>query len=449
MLISRNKLEENLIPVIFDIASRPTIVKGVKNELERNEIDPGLIQKIINNPEEELPKIDVRFLYLLTSSIYKYRTTEKIKPLNYFTETEVKESVTFSGLMNLEERISLPQSLNKVIQVSNNSFITKMDIKELKKFTDAGLFFYDFESQREHRKIIRGDEVILIPKVSQDSVEQIAEHLLNGTLVPTLLTFNAVVRTADNGDELLFNDKTDELVITKGTRIANIDGYHRMKGFQLALSKNPDLSFSFPVMFVNYTTRRAAEYIGQISKANPIELDWADQLSKSKYADDVVENLQQDTDLKGKITQTRHISHKRRELVSYRTLVDAIDEEFEMHTKADSMDVSEYLVDFFNYLVGSNEDAFINEIDSVNRVSVINENLMFSGYIVLARRMFENDIKVNKLRKILKDIDFNRENEMWEELGILKDGKIYKKSLKNIKDYFRKLDISEIERVTN
>lgn len=448
MLKSRSILEENLIPVIESLNAKTKIINGIKKELLRNEILPEDVQTLLNDPEDELPKIDVRFLYLFTSAIYKYRTEANIKPLDYFTTAEVKESVTFSGLMNLDERLTFPQYKKGIVKVSNDVYLTEMDIKDIKKYYDAGLLFYNFDTQREHRKIISGDEVIAVPKVNEKSVKQIADHLLNGTLVPTLLTFNAAVRTSDEGDELLYKEDSNELVITKGTRLDIIDGYHRTKGIQRALSKNPNLSFSFPVMFTNYKTSRARDYIGQISKANPIEMDWADQLSKTRHADDVVAILQQESDLKGKVSQTKYVSNKKGELVSYRTLTSTINEEFEMHNKADSTDVAEYLVDFFDYLFGANPEAFLTNISNVNKNSLINENVMFAGYIVLAKRMFENEIKVSKLKKIIQNIDFNRDNSLWNEIGVIKDGKLNKDSSKNIRNYFKNIEILE-ERVTH
>jgi hypothetical protein len=72
------------------------------------------------------------------------------------------------------------------------------------------------------------------------------------------------------------------------------------------------------------------------------------------------------------------------------------------------------------------------------------ENSMFVGYIVLARRMYESNIKARDIRKIIKNIDFSRENDTWKEIGVLdQKGNLTEtnKARKAIRDYFNKLDI--------
>jgi hypothetical protein len=93
-------------------------------------------------------------------------------------------------------------------------------------------------------------------------------------------------------------------------------------------------------------------------------------------------------------------------------------------------------------LIGSYPEEFINNIEETRKTSLINDNNMFIGYIVLARRMYENQIKAKQVRNIIKNIDFSREE--WIKLGVLDEkGNITdtNKTRKAIREYFDKLDI--------
>ena len=50
------------------------------------------------------------------------------------------------------------------------------------------------------------------------------------------------------------------------------------------------------------------------------------------------------------------------------------------------MEVSNYLVDFFNYLVGSFVDEFL-ENPNGHRDKLINHPLMFAGYVQIAKTL--------------------------------------------------------------
>jgi hypothetical protein len=109
--------------------------------------------------------------------------------------------------------------------------------------------------------------------------------------------------------------------------------------------------------------------------------------------------------------------------------------------------VADYLTDFFNYIIGSYPEVFINNVTEYRKNTIMNDNNMFAGYIVLAKRLQENNIKYNKIKNILDNIDFNRNNPLWEELEILNNGSITNtnKTRRNLINYFKQLPIKKIE----
>jgi hypothetical protein len=115
-----------------------------------------------------------------------------------------------------------------------------------------------------------------------------------------------------------------------------------------------------------------------------------------------------------------------------------------MNTRVDAEDVADYLIDYFNFLIGSYPEAFINNIEKTRKDSLINDNNMFVGYIVLARKMFEKGIKPRKVKEYIDNIEFNRENKLWQEKGIL-DSQLNitdtNKARKSIKELFENIDV--------
>ncbi|PLR99550.1 DNA sulfur modification protein DndB [Bacillus sp. T33-2] len=444
MLRDRKELEENLIPSIKSIKSKKKVINDIKTQLASYDILAGDIQGWINDPQSELPNLDIRQMFLFAEQIYLKTGNLEINPEVYFTESEVKEARQFSGVLERQDEINFPITITNATVVGNSAFATIMDIKTINKLLSNHLLSYNFEVQREAKFKRREDKVIIEPTISMNNVKEITQHLLEGTLVPTKLVFNAATRTAESGTELVYDPKKLELTITKGTRMDIVDGYHRCMGLQNALQTNPELNFNFIVLITNYSTKRAQQYQAQLAKATPISKTRIQELEANRLSDTVVQQLKDESDLQGKISQTHRIHSINKELVSYNVLADTIDEQFRMETRADAADIGDYLVEFFNFLIDSNPSAFINDIEENKKTSLINDNNMFVGYLVLARRMMEHKIKPREVRNYIKDINFIRDNPLWVELGILNDkGNISDtvRARKAIKQYFEEINL--------
>jgi hypothetical protein len=114
-----------------------------------------------------------------------------------------------------------------------------------------------------------------------------------------------------------------------------------------------------------------------------------------------------------------------------------------MNTRKEALDVADYLTDFFNYLIGSYPDAFINNQTEYRKKTIFIDNNTFYGYVLLAKRMQEKGYKLNKMQKIIDSIDFSRDNKLWEELEVLNNRSIVNsnKARKGIIEYFTQLPI--------
>lgn len=451
----RQILEENLIQNINKIKTKKKLVKEIKDELVKYDILHGDTQGYISNPDNHIPELDARVLYLLTDAVHRLAHNQlgedalSIVPSDYFTEQEIKESKQFSASLDREDDLEFPMTIRNVTVVGNNAFMATLHIKTIKRLLTSQLLSYNFEVQREAKQIKRDDKIILEPTVNMNNVKEISQHLVEGTLVPTVLVFNAATRTGLDGEELIYDSKKLELTVTKGTRLDIVDGYHRCKGLQNALAVNPDLDFSFAVMITNYSTKRAQQYQAQLAKATKISTSRIQELEAKRHSDTVIQQLKIDSELKGKIKTSRdnRIGQHDIELVSYSILAETIDEEFKMNTNADALDVADYLCDYYDYLIGSFPEYFIDNVVETRKTSLVNNNNIIGiAHPIIARKLQENGIKYRKVKDIVNAIDWSRDNPVWENENILQNGSItdVNKTRKNIKEYFNKLDIKEL-----
>jgi hypothetical protein len=445
VLQERKELEQKLIEVIqtSKLKTRKKQVNDIKKHLAQYDI----IDTVgwLNDPEGRLPELDVRELLLFSEQIFAKTGDLSVNPEDYFTKAEFDDARQFSGTVErMENQIEFPITIPNVTVVGNSAYMATVDIQTIDKLIGNGLLDYNYDLQREatYRRV--KNEVKKEPTLVMSNVKEISQHLLEGTLVPTVLVWNAAVRTSETGTELSYNSNTLELTIEKGTALFIVDGYHRCKASQNALQSNPELHFNFGVLITNYSTKKAQQYQAQLAKATPISKTRIQELEANRLSDTVVQQLKEESDLKGRISQTNRIHSLNKEIVTYNVLSDVIDEEFKMETRADAADVGDYLTEYFNILIGDHQEAFLTNIEETRKTTLINDNNFFIGYVVLARRLFEANLRAREIRKYIRNIDFSRDNKDWISLGILDENKNLtetNKLRKAIKKYFENIDI--------
>lgn len=445
MLKPRREIELSLAEVIKStrLKSKKKIVEDVKLHLSKY----GIVdtQGWINDPESELSSLDIRELVLFTEQVFAKTGDLRVNPEDFFTSGETKEARQFSGASEIiGDVIELPYTIPNVLQLSSEEYVCILDASEINKLMKSNILYYNLDIQREAKVVKRKDQVVLEATLNMKNVKEITQNLLEGKQFPSELKLNAAVRTSDSGDELIYDAKHLELTITKGTRLDILDGFHRIKGIENAFAINPNIRQKFTISITNYSTRMAQLAQSQIAKASPFSKVRIQELEQSRHSDIVVKQLKDESDLRGRISQTNRIHSVGNELVTYNVLADTIDEEFKMDTRADAADVGDYLVEFFNMLLGSHPDEFLHNVEETRKVCLMVDNNFFIGYLVLARKMMEAGIKPRNVRKYINEIDFNRFNPLWREKGITDEkGHITEtnKARKAIKRYFEEIKV--------
>lgn len=425
---SRAELEKHLINDIRQqIKPHRKYIQTIKEALMKHNIMAGTIQAMIDETEH-LNSIDNRVLCLLAEQVHKITGNRHLivdkEGKEYYTETEVKQAHSYEG--DVPTQIELPLTLNGFKRV-NDGFIGTLSAKFLMDMWDSQLITYNFETQREARYVQVGEEAEPRPNINQKSVIEIASAMESGKLFSSTLTFNLRPGTADDGDEYYYDEENETLTITKGTMIDILDGMHRLAGSNMALRKNGDINFDWEVRFVSYSLNTAKRLVAQYGKVNLIDPSKIKSLEgNASKADEVVKEIQRNSDF-GKLIAESKTFPIQKFVVSFEELSKSIDKEFKIKTRNDMLNVSEYLINFFNTLLAMYPDELENNKSrkELYETTLISHSFVISSLVHFAKLAYEKELTMSEVRKKLKEISFDKSNDIWKEKGILNEGLKY------------------------
>jgi hypothetical protein len=312
---------------------------------------------------------------------------------------------------------------------------------DLVTWYNANLIHYDYETQRSAKWVRSGKAgVVPTPDVNEKHVKEIAEHYLNETYLTDTITLNVY---SDEVKPLTYNPRNKQLTINNGAVISILDGFHRLQAGIRAVSKNPNLAQVMQLAIKSYPTEKAKKYFGQINTIHVVKQQRLQELKQERFSDFVVNELKTKSDLQGKIASSSQISTIANQLTTFAILSDAIHDNFEMSSRLEAKEVADYLQNFFDYLIGSYPDEFLNNQDKYRQTSYINNQHMFAGYVVLAKRLQENNIPLKKVQDVVNTIDFSKEGSFRDIYG--KGRSIEAKKIRaKIAEYFKQLDIESV-----
>jgi hypothetical protein len=297
----------------------------------------------------------------------------------------------------------LPIALENVEMVNIDNYITKIKMSDLVQWFHSQLIIYDFDTQRSAKFKTGKNGVVPVPDVNLNSVKDIAENMLNGTYLEDMITLNIY---SDETEAVDYNSKSRLLTINEQAAISILDGFHRLQGGVRACAINSELEQMMILSIRSYDTDTAKKYFGQINTINVVKKERLKELKSQKFSDLVVKDLQQKTDLKGKIASASRVSELAGQLTTFDILSYAIDNVYKPNSRLDAMEISEVLVKFFNYLAGSYVDEFITNPNKY-RDENINHSLMFVGYVVIAKHFEDNQIPYKEIKSFIESkIDF-------------------------------------------
>lgn len=230
----------------------------------------------------ELNELNPKEIFWLIKGINKLQ--QRIKIEDYFVESEIRE---FSNAKFVFVKESIyPYVIDIKDEISDDQWVTTMDMDLMKDLYDKQLIVYNPNTQRELKRIVRGQEEIYTVNVNMSSVDEIRQLMYAGKFIPNDLSFNL---NLDNPD-VKFDIVNEKLVLYEG-RLDIIDGFHRFKAAIMNKADNPDFNFKFIINLMNFNEAKACDYIAQEDKRNKISIDYRKSLDTNNLTNIIIDRI--------------------------------------------------------------------------------------------------------------------------------------------------------------
>lgn len=424
----RIELEDKLKIAIDNVKHNRKTTEKISSIFREYNLPAGTFQSLVRS--KDIYNLDVARLFVLTFALYDVTNDDELNPNNYFTDREIDGAKGYIKNTTPTDIIELPIQLPDVIKMSDEEYVTRVEVKLLVKMFHSQLIFYDYETQRSPKFKRRGDSFIEVPEINKESVADISKHMLNGTYLPDTITLNIY---SEQIEAISYNPKTQTLTINEDAPISILDGFHRLQGAIKAHSLNPDITQQMFLSIRCYDKDTAKRFFGQINTVNIVKPERLKELKSEKYSDQIVKNLQRKSELTGRIASAPTISEIAGQLTTFDILSDAIDRIFNPRTSIEEREISDYLIDFFAYLVSYYLDEFkLNPNE--HRHTKINHPLMFIGYVQIAKMFKDENRNLKEIKEYVDQIDFSDNN--LSELLENRRGLNSKKTRNAIIEYF-------------
>ncbi len=363
--MKKEGLEKEVASFLFTNKRNEKMINKLSEKMASHGYSKGEIIEFVydNGNQKKLGSIDSILIakYLVDAGF----TKGEINPTEYYTTQEIN-----TALQHFEDKetgIKLPLTLDNVLQVGYGEYLTTIHISLLFKLYESGLIVYNFETQRDAKlKKSNNGSVIKVANVNKKSVEEITDLIVKGTYIPDALTLNLLAGTGNDGEELTYSPKKNELTIHEGASIDILDGFHRLNAIREAYKLNPDLDIVFPLQVKNYDARKARQFVGQTNTVNVMPKQYVQQLKMDTHEDFVVTELMARSELKDRVSQRGTLSTKTgRHVTSLKKLTDAIAAVFNINSKREAMRLISKLTVYFDELIGLYIDENIEYEDSI------------------------------------------------------------------------------------
>lgn len=430
--VTREQLDTMLNWAIEEYNPDKKIMTAIKEKLKEKNFTIGEINKIINQ-HIAVEGMDLITVCIVLSAFYEVANENKLNPEKYFTEVEIDEAKNYKKIVEEENKDDIIE-ISEVKQVNDDFWVATMSYQGLAELYKKGQVIYDRETQRNSAIKEFRNKVIETISINRKAVNEIKDLMVKGLFIPNAITFN-VLKTGK--EEFNYNQRSEKLIIKNGVSI--IDGFHRSLAIIQAVAENPNIDRKTIVYFTNFTAEKAKRFIVQEDKRNPIDKRHIKSIDVEKLENVVVKELNENmnSELKGKITTDRLLINRNLAWVLNDILADAIAYNFELKSRRDANNVSEWLIEGFNEIVGIYYEEFNDNLQETKDKTVLANPSIFVGYIAILKELQNNENWKQKLEDILKGIDFSKDNEIWNKDNLdMFSNTTGRVKIKNVSKYF-------------
>lgn len=372
-------------------------------------------------------KLDVEDLYHLTEFLYSATVSnkehkEKLNPAKWFSGNEIRSAKTRS-INDLENSERSALRLDKILSGNGTEWTTVMSYQQIAKLYNDALLVYNFDTQRDPIIRYKDGTELKSPRLYMDSVNEIAQEMLDGNFESNTLTFN-VRKTGD--ERIDWNPKTGVFLFekTKDSELAIIDGFHRLSAILKVVFEKPDINGYMTVNIKNLTVSQAQHFIYQEQKRNEISEETLKVFDKTdkymQYTKLINEYREFDNELFNKMTANSNEVGVSKFLL-FSKFSNPLEEYFkdtleQCNNARDRNRIFDYIVDFFNEVIGIQAHHYSNLKSAKNNTILLHDNI-WDVYLMLAKELYQDREWKRKI-EIAMQQNWDKNNPLWRELGI-------------------------------
>lgn len=374
-MINREKCEDLIINTVNNNIHRRAFANILKRVMKRDhDLMEGRTLQLVNN-KDTLSAASVEELYWLCNGIEEALDNE-VSFEEFFTPSEA--GMYRNSRARRENKDVYPIVFNNVLQISNDQWVTTINIDQLCELNNNQLVNYNKNTQRPTIRRERNGLVEYKISVNQHSIREITDLMKEHLFIPNALTFNINMDNPDND----FEYSNGRLRLNSGA-FDIIDGFHRYRS--LINCKQEDSSFNYNMILniVNFTEEKAGTYIAQEDKRNKISTSVVKTMDANNPINRVISRLNDDgrSLLRGQIGRTGNVP------VDASWLYEVISKCYMINDKAGEIDLVKWLREVFNAVI---EDGLLEK------------NFFNTAAIVIASKMYKENGDIAAVERIVK-----------------------------------------------
>lgn len=435
MKVERELLEDRLRSVINDNATNKDMHDKIVELLADKNIPPGETRGILTqSPLYMLETMDINLLYTITKIFYELTGLRVLDPTEYFYDSEIK--IGDKWKRESDKYFMDDLLFSSFVQVNDDQWVGVLSSQTIGKLYNSNRILYRPETQRGMRAIKSRDAIIYRVDYNVDAINAIADLLLEGSFISNILTFN-VLKNGD--DNIRYDGDSFEIFIGRDSEINVADGFHRSYGLLKALAIRPDLDYNWEIRLCNWDVEKAQRFIYQEDNRTPLRREYKESLNKQKFENIIVNNLNErpQNELQFKIATDVNAVKAGDAYVMFNTLAETINDVFMIKSQRDANKTTDFLIEFFNELIGIYIDDFTDTKKS-QKTSCVTYSNMFIGYVALASRLYGQPSWQTMLEAALEKVDFSTHNPFWNNINI-QWAELRVAHKKQLMNYFRNL----------
>ena len=300
MLKDKKILEQYLEEQCNKIVINKDICKAIYNYAnETYDIPKGLVADLLSR-RMVMSEASEFVLFILLDSMYNVLHEEQ-KIANVEKYYTMQECQYYRKSKYEVENIKLPL-IFKMIQIENDQWVGKIDIKTLMQLRQAQLINYNINAQRTMSRIIKGDKEIYKITLNNRAVSEIAYAYEHNEFIPNTLTFNIPMET---DFDFYYDEESYSLIIKSLDHLDVTDGYHRLIAAYQVSDLNDNFDYNMELRITNFTEDKARQMIYQEDKKTKMRKIDSNSMNMNKAANIVVTRLNENIrcNLKGLISR--------------------------------------------------------------------------------------------------------------------------------------------------